>query len=114
MRIYKIMLRREWKSAVDAGIYRGSADDIRDGFIHFSAADQVAETAAKHFSGQTDLVLIAFNADALGSALKWETSRGGFLFPHLYGDLDPGLALDVTALPSGAERAAVIDSALRA
>ena len=70
-----------------AGLYRGSALDIRDGFIHFSTAAQLGETAAKHFAGQTDLMLVAVDGDALGPALKWETSRGGDLFPHLYAAL---------------------------
>ncbi len=70
-----------------AGEYRGSAVDERDGFIHFSTAEQVAETAAKHFAGQTDLILVAVDGDALGGELKWEPSRGGDLFPHLYGPL---------------------------
>jgi uncharacterized protein (DUF952 family) len=82
--IYKICERAAWLAAESAGLYRGSALDISDGFIHFSAAVQVSETAAKHFAGQTDLMLIAVNGDALGAALKWETSRGGALFPHLY------------------------------
>ena len=68
-------------------MYRGSADDKRDGFIHFSTATQVAETARKHFAGQQDLLLIAVNADALGTALRWERSRDDELFPHLYAEL---------------------------
>jgi uncharacterized protein (DUF952 family) len=82
--IYKICERAEWHAAERAGIYRGSDVDVRDGFIHFSTAAQVAETAAKHFAKQTDLVLVAIDAERLGSALKWERSRGGDLFPHLY------------------------------
>jgi len=69
------------------GLYQGSAVDHRDGFIHFSTAAQVGETAARHFVGQTDLMLVAVDGDALGAALKWEPSRGGALFPHLYGAL---------------------------
>ena len=82
--IYKICEQASWRAAEPAGRYRGSAVDERDGFIHFSTAAQVAETAAKHFAGQTDLVLVAVDGDALGPALKWERSRGGDLFPHLY------------------------------
>ena len=82
--IYKICERAAWQAAESAGLYRGSALDISDGFIHFSSAAQVSETAAKHFIGQTDLMLIAVDGDALGPALKWETSRGGALFPHLH------------------------------
>ena len=85
--IYKICERAAWREAENAGLYRGSVVDERDGFIHFSTAAQVAETAAKHFAGQTGLMLIAVDGGALGSALKWEVSRGGALFPHLYGVL---------------------------
>jgi uncharacterized protein (DUF952 family) len=85
--IYKICERAEWHAAERAGIYRGSDVDVRDGFIHFSTHAQVAKTAAKHFAGQSDLVLVAIDADALGAALKWERSRGGDLFPHLYAAL---------------------------
>ena len=80
--------RIEWREAERAGFYRGSAVDVKDGFIHFSTAEQATETAAKWFTGQRDLVLVAVDADALGDALKWEPSRGGALFPHLYGALD--------------------------
>ncbi len=85
--IYKICERAAWHEAQSAGLYYGSAVDRRDGFIHFSTAAQLAETAAKHFAGQTDLMLVAVDGDALGAALKWEVSRGGALFPHLYGAL---------------------------
>jgi uncharacterized protein (DUF952 family) len=82
--IYKICRVASWRAAEHAGSYRGSEVDARDGFIHFSTAAQVAETAARHFAQQTDLVLVAVDGDALGAALKWEKSRGGDLFPHLY------------------------------
>ena len=85
--IYKICPAALWCEAEQAGSFRGAAIDRRDGYIHFSTAEQVAETAAKHFAGQRDLVLCAIDADALGPALKWEPSRGGALFPHLYGNL---------------------------
>jgi uncharacterized protein (DUF952 family) len=85
--IYKICEQAAWREAESAGLYRGSALDIRDGFIHFSTAAQARETATKHFAGQTDLMLIAVDSNALGPALKWETSRGGDLFPHLYAAL---------------------------
>jgi uncharacterized protein (DUF952 family) len=98
--IYKICPAAAWREAKDAGVYRGSADDRRDGFIHFSAASQVAGTAAKHFAGQSGLLLVAVDAEALGAALRWEPSRGGELFPHLYGDLDPGVATAVVDLPA--------------
>jgi len=88
--IYKICSASAWREAERRGAYTGSADDLRDGFIHFSTAAQVAETARKHFFGQTGLFLIAIDAEALGEALRWEPSRGGALFPHLYGELDLG------------------------
>ena len=85
--IYKICQRKEWLGAEHHGEFRGSEADARDGFIHFSTAAQLAATAAKHFAGATDLLLVAVDAGALGQALKWETSRGGGLFPHLYAAL---------------------------
>ncbi len=85
--IYKICAGAAWKEAEAAGRYGGSAVDRRDGFIHFSTAAQLAGTAAKHFAGQTDLVLVAVDGEKLGEALKWEPSRGGELFPHLYAAL---------------------------
>jgi len=85
--IYKICDRAEWAMAERAGLYCGSEADARDGFMHFSTAAQTAETAAKHFAGWTNLVLIAVDGRALGTGLKWERSRGGDLFPHLYGAL---------------------------
>lgn len=86
-RIYKIIDRDEWDTARACGRYTGSADDRRDGFIHFSTAAQMKVTAAKHFAGQQNLVLLALEAGRLGEALKWEPSRGGDLFPHLYGSM---------------------------
>jgi len=88
--IYKICSASAWREAERQGVYRGSADDTRDGFIHFSTASQVAETARKFFLGQTGLFLIEVDADALGKALRWERSRNNELFPHLYGELDLG------------------------
>jgi uncharacterized protein (DUF952 family) len=93
--IYKICPASAWREAERQGVYRGSADDTRDGFIHFSLASQVAETAKSHFFGQTGLFLIAVDADALGDALRWEPSRNDELFPHLYGELDLGAVTDV-------------------
>ena len=89
-KIYKICPASAWREAERQGVFRGSHVDLRDGFIHFSTATQVEETARKHFSGQTGLFLIAVDADALGDALRWETSRNDELFPHLYGELDVG------------------------
>lgn len=82
--IYKILSRAEWAAARAVGRFEGSAVDLADGFIHLSAADQAQETAAKWFKDQADLVLLAVDAEGLGEALKWEASRGGALFPHLY------------------------------
>ncbi|MDK9697284.1 MAG: DUF952 domain-containing protein [Siculibacillus sp.] len=99
--IYKITPRAAWLAALAEGVFCGAPVDLADGFIHFSAADQVRETAAKHFAGLTDLLLVAVDAEALGPALKWEPSRGGALFPHLHGPLDPAAAIDAVELPLG-------------
>ena len=88
-RVYKIISRTEWIDAQDAGRFSGSAADLRDGFIHLSTAAQAGETARRHFAGQDGLVLLQLQAEALGDALHWEPSRGGALFPHLYGTLEP-------------------------
>jgi len=86
--IYKICPATLWATAETAGSFRGSPVDIEDGFIHFSTAAQVAETAARHFSGIADLLLVAVDTGRLGPALRYEPSRGGALFPHLYDQLD--------------------------
>jgi uncharacterized protein (DUF952 family) len=96
--IYKISPASAWREAERAGVYRGSADDARDGYIHLSTASQLAETLRKHYFGQTGLFLIAVDADALGEALRWEKSRNDELFPHLYGELDLGAVTDVLEL----------------
>ena len=101
--IYKICPASAWREAERQGVYRGSADDARDGYIHFSTAAQVAETARKFFTGQTGLFLIEVDVDALGSALRWERSRNDELFPHLYGELDLGAVNGVQDLPSRAD-----------
>ncbi len=85
--IYKILRDPEWHETQRDGVFRGSPDDRRDGFIHFSTAEQTPGTYEKYFSGAPGLIIAAINAEALGPALKWEPSRGGALFPHLYGDL---------------------------
>ena len=82
--VFKLVDRASWQAAVPSGSFDGSAADARDGFIHFSTAEQVGETAARHFAGQADLLLVAVAAASLGDALRWEPSRGGALFPHLY------------------------------
>lgn len=96
--VYKIAARDAWEAACRRGAYGGSADDIRDGFIHLSAFHQVRATLAKHFRGQKDLVLIEFAAEVLSGALKWEPSRGGDLFPHLYAQLPTAAARAVHTL----------------
>ncbi|WP_442754423.1 DUF952 domain-containing protein [Methylocystis sp. JAN1] len=101
--IYKIISAAEWRAAEAEGVFRGAAVDLADGYIHFSAADQVEETAARHFAGMTDLLLVFVDANKLGDALKWEISRGGALFPHLYAPLPIGAVTHVAPLPLGAE-----------
>jgi uncharacterized protein (DUF952 family) len=100
--IYHMCRRAEWRAAEEAGVYHGSSQDAADGFIHFSTAAQIKDSAAKHRAGQDDLMLIAVAPAALGAALKWEPSRGGALFPHLYGVLPVAQASWVRALPLGA------------
>lgn len=100
-RVYKILSRADWDAAEATGAFSGSDDDARDGFIHLSAADQVEGTARKYFAGRADLVLAVFEAEALGSALKWEASRGGALFPHLYSPLPTASAVAVKEMPPG-------------
>lgn len=91
--IYKICPAAAWAAAEAEGVFAGHGDDFRDGFIHFSTRDQLEETAGRHFAGKHGLVLVAVSAAACGEALKWEPSRGGELFPHLYGALDPACIL---------------------
>ena len=94
-KIYKICPASAWREAERQGVYRGSADDLRDGFIHFSTAHQVPETARRHFFGQKALFLVEVEAGALGDALRWEPSRNDELFPHLYAELDLGAVIAV-------------------
>lgn len=100
--VYKIATAAEWRQAVASGSYSGSVDDVRDGFIHLSARAQLCGTLDKHFRGQDGLVLIAFDENDLGPQLKWETSRDGQLFPHLYGHIPVSKALWERALTVGA------------
>lgn len=86
--IYKICPRALWREAEAQGVFKGASIDLTDGYIHFSTAEQARETAARHFAGQDDLLLIAIDVSRLGDALKYEPSRGGALFPHLYAPLD--------------------------
>ena len=104
--IYTMVRTEDWRRAEAAGSYHGSADDRRDGFLHFSTATQIRASAAKHRAGETDLLLVAVDAAALGGALRWEAASGGKrpgLFPHLYGALPLSAVRAVTPLPLGAD-----------
>jgi uncharacterized protein (DUF952 family) len=100
--IYKIAPAALWQEAERAGRFDGSPIDLQDGFIHFSDASQVVETAARYFAGADDLVLVAVSTERLSCLLRWEPSRAGALFPHLYGPLDLAAVLWVKPLPLGA------------
>lgn len=99
--IYKISPEVLWREAEKSGTFTGAPVDLADGYIHFSTADQVAETAGKHFAGQNDLLLVAIDTKKLGETLKYEPSRGGALFPHLYAPLDLAAVKWVKPLPLG-------------
>ncbi len=99
--ILKIVGADEWRAAEAAGVFAGSAVDLADGYIHFSSLDQAAETAAKWFAGRGDLMLVAVDAEVLGARLRWEPSRGGALFPHLYSALALSDVLWARPLPLG-------------
>ncbi len=106
--IYKICPDALWREAEAAGRFSGAAIDLADGYIHFSTGAQVRETAAKHFAGQNGLLLIAVDDRRLGDALRYEPSRGGALFPHLYAALDPKAVRWVAALPQGQDGLPII------
>jgi uncharacterized protein (DUF952 family) len=99
--IYKVLTEAAFRQAKRDGRFAGSADDLRDGFVHLSARHQLPGTLATHFQARTDLVLVAIDAERLGEDLKWEPSRSGALFPHLYAALDFGAVLWAAALPLG-------------
>lgn len=99
--IYHLAAAADWRAAQATGLYRGSPDDHRDGFMHFSTAAQVAESAARHRAGRADQVLLCIPAAALGQDLRWEISRGGQLFPHLYAALDIAKVISAVPLPVG-------------
>ena len=101
--IYKICPAFLWQEAEKAESFEGAPIDIQDGYIHFSTAEQVRETARRHFAGQDDLLLVAIDADSLGEALRYEPSRGGDLFPHLYAPLPLSAVRWVKPLPLGAD-----------
>jgi uncharacterized protein (DUF952 family) len=109
--IYKICPAALWSEAERAGTFRGMPVDARDGYIHFSTRDQLAETARRHFANQTDLMLIAVDGDRLGPALKWEPARDGALFPHLYGELALSAVISVTPLAPGGNEQVLPDLA---
>lgn len=99
--VYKIVPRALWLEAEETGRFAGAPVDHADGFIHLSAEDQVVETARRHFGGQSDLLLVAVKVEALGDALRWEPSRDGALFPHLYGSLPVDAVEWAKPLPPG-------------
>ncbi len=99
--IYHMCRRDEWDIALAAGHYGGSTQDLADGFMHFSTGEQIVDSAARHRAGQDGLVLLAVDADRLDDALKWEPSRDGALFPHLYGSLPVDSVERVDDLPLG-------------
>lgn len=101
--IFKIVAAEEWRAAEAAGVFFGAGIDRQDGFIHFSTASQAPETAAKWFAGRGDLMLVAVDAEGLGRELRWEASRGGALFPHLYGALPLALVAWARPLPLAAD-----------
>jgi len=101
--IFKIVGAEAWRAAEAAGVFLGAEIDRQDGFIHFSTASQAPETAAKWFAGRGDLMLVAVDAEALGRELRWEPSRGGALFPHLYGALPLALIAWARPLPLAAD-----------
>lgn len=96
--IFKVMGRLEWERVQAEGVYRGSADDLRDRYMHFSTRAQLPGTLAKHFAGRSDLVLVEVDAGRLGEALRWGASRGGELFPHLYGELPLSAVVGVSPI----------------
>lgn len=101
--IYKIATRAQWTDAEQAGVFKGAPIDLADGYIHFSTASQAKETAARHFAGQDDLLLVAVDAAKLGDALKYEVSRGGDLFPHLYAPLGLSAVVWAKEMPLGVD-----------
>lgn len=107
-RVYKLLTRSEWRAAEATGVFEGSAVDLADGFIHFSTAAQAPETGRRYFTGVADLVIVGFGAEALGEGLKWEASRGGDLFPHLYGPLPTALAVEVRDVALDSDGAPVL------
>jgi uncharacterized protein (DUF952 family) len=112
--VFKVMPRAAWEDACRSGVFIGSADDVRDGYIHLSTREQIAGTLAKHFRDNHDLVLIQFETHVLGEPLRWEVSRGGDLFPHLYAALPTASAGAVLALPLGTDGVPMLPKELAA
>ena len=113
-RVYKILGAAEWESALARGAFEGSPADLADGYIHLSSAEQVAETARRHFAGRTGLLLLELETSALGSGLRWEPSRGGALFPHYYGLLPVAAVLEAHPFPLADDGAPAAREPLRA
>ena len=110
-RIYKLLDRSEWLAAEAQGLFDGSAVDAADGYIHFSTAAQLGETGRRYFTGRANLVLLAVDAAALGEALRWEPSRGGDLFPHLYAPLPIAQVIAVRDVALGPDGAPALEPA---
>jgi uncharacterized protein (DUF952 family) len=110
--IYRLVSHAEWQTAQAAGTFHGSAHDQRDGFIHFSTASQLRETAAKHYAGRSDLLLLRVAVAELSAPLRWEVSRNQELFPHLYGRLEVSAVSGVDAVPLGADSTHQFDALL--
>ncbi|MBD7941814.1 DUF952 domain-containing protein [Brevundimonas guildfordensis] len=106
---FKILSRADWRATLAEGRYDGSAVDRADGYIHLSAADQLEVTAAKHYAGQSELMLVEVDLTALGDALIWEPSRGGALFPHIYGPLPVAATRGARALAVSADGRMIIE-----
>ena len=101
--LYKVLRASEWQTAQTQGAIAGSSDDVRDGFIHLSTRDQLAGTLLRHFAGETGLIALEIAVDRLGAGLRWEPSRGGALFPHLYDVLPLDAVIRTFPLPSSIE-----------
>ena len=107
--VFKVLAEKDWSTACEIGAFAGSSDDSRDGYIHLSAAHQLAGTLSKYFAGQQDLILVAYRTRTLGPALRWEASRGSDLFPHLYTPLPTASALWQRPLQLGPDGVAILE-----
>lgn len=110
--IYKVLRAAEWQDAQERGVFGGSADDLRDGFIHLSTRDQLNGTIARHFAGESGLIVLEIAADRIRAALRWEPSRDGALFPHLYGVLSLDAVVRTISIPSSDACASLTPSQL--